>query len=102
MSKVREHTKICRGFIPLTSDLLPPAVVDYMIKERLKDDGGAVLKLTEDNFDNILRVTPLALVEFFADWCPACQALEPHFFAAAGRYRITDWITDVVIRSGLV
>ena len=59
------------------------AIVDYMVKEHLKDEDGAVLKLTEDNFDNILKVSPLVLVEFFADWCPPCQALEPHFYAAA-------------------
>ncbi len=54
-----------------------------MVKERLKDEDGAVLKLTEDNFDNLLRVSPLILVEFFADWCPPCLVLEPHFYAAA-------------------
>ena len=59
--------------------------MDFLVKERLKDEEGAVLRLTEDNFDNIVRATPLMLVEFFADWCPPCQALAPHFYGAAKR-----------------
>lgn len=81
--------KVGIGFyvVEVVTILIGPlaAIVDFLVKERLKDEDGAVLQLTEDNFDNILKVTPLVLVEFFADWCPPCQALEPLFYGAAKR-----------------
>ncbi len=36
-----------------------------------------IKKLTETEFQNYLLESPLLIVDFGADWCPPCKALEP-------------------------
>lgn len=41
----------------------------------------AAVDLNATNFDAVLRLTPAphAIVEFFANWCPACRNYKPHY-----------------------
>ncbi len=36
-----------------------------------------------ENFQNIIESHPQVLMEFFADWCPHCQAFQPVLEAAS-------------------
>jgi protein disulfide-isomerase len=42
-----------------------------------------VVSLTHESFTPFVNGEALSLVEFFAPWCGHCQALEPHYEAAA-------------------
>ncbi|KAL6010945.1 Sulfhydryl oxidase 1 [Asimina triloba] len=45
------------------------------------DPVDAVVDLNATNFDQVLRESPssFAVVEFFANWCPACRNYKPHY-----------------------
>lgn len=46
-------------------------------------EDSAVVKLTEETFNDFIESTPYVLAEFFAPWCGHCKRLGPEFAAAA-------------------
>jgi len=47
-----------------------------------------VISLDQENFKKeVLEETLPALVDFYADWCPPCQALHPIFEEVAKKYQ---------------
>ncbi|PFX16419.1 protein disulfide-isomerase A3-like [Stylophora pistillata] len=44
-----------------------------------------VEELTENTFDNYLTVSNLAIVDFFAPWCPHCKSFTPEYEQAASK-----------------
>ncbi|XP_060214676.1 sulfhydryl oxidase 2-like isoform X1 [Lycium barbarum] len=57
------------------------AILRAIIKENNNKDGDFAIDLNATNFDSILKETPspFAIVEFFANWCPACRNYKPHY-----------------------
>ncbi|XP_058946972.2 uncharacterized protein [Pocillopora verrucosa] len=47
--------------------------------------GTLVEELTENTFDNYLTVSNLAIVDFFAPWCPHCKSFAPEYEQAASK-----------------
>jgi len=45
-----------------------------------------ILKLTDSSFDRALASERLLLVDFYADWCGPCKAMEPVFEGLAAQY----------------
>ena len=37
----------------------------------------AIIKLTKDNYDEIINTSKTVLVDFYADWCNPCRMLSP-------------------------
>ncbi|GMM32083.1 protein disulfide isomerase [Martiniozyma asiatica (nom. inval.)] len=52
-------------------------------EEAFADPNSAVVKLTEETFEEFITSNPLVLAEFFAPWCGHCKKLAPEFSAAS-------------------
>ncbi|KAJ6897614.1 hypothetical protein NC652_024418 [Populus alba x Populus x berolinensis] len=63
------------------------AVVDYAVD------------LNSTNFDSVLRDTPAthAIVEFFANWCPACRNYKPHYEKVARLFNGPDAVHPGIV-----
>ncbi|EFJ41881.1 protein disulfide isomerase 1 [Volvox carteri f. nagariensis] len=47
------------------------------------DDDKDVVVVTTKNFDDVVKKSKFALVEFYAPWCGHCKSLKPQYAAAA-------------------
>ncbi len=46
----------------------------------------SVKNLTGDNFDDVVKAAPLAMVDFWADWCGPCKMVSPVIDGLAKAY----------------
>jgi len=51
-----------------------------------KSEGG-VAHVTDATFDQAIKDNPVALIDFWADWCGPCRALAPTIVSLAEDYR---------------
>jgi len=44
------------------------------------------IHITDDDFDRVVRENPYVIVDFWADWCAPCRAIEPTIEELSGKY----------------
>jgi thioredoxin 1 len=46
-----------------------------------------LIKITDENFDGLIKSEIPVLVDFYADWCGPCKALAPHIVRLADEFK---------------
>lgn len=69
--------------IPLKKEAAEPTVESKPVTN-FKREGNVIIASDKD-FDKVLEEYDYVFVDFFAPWCPHCQALNPHFKKAANK-----------------
>lgn len=59
------------------------------------EEASDVIKLTKDNFDDVIAKEKLVMVKFFAPWCGHCQAMAEDFKSAATELKGKAVLADV-------
>lgn len=59
------------------------------------EEASDVVKLTKDNFDDVISKEKLVMVKFFAPWCGHCQAMAEDFKSAASELKGKAVLADV-------
>ena len=56
----------------------------------IEEDEDGILEVDEENLDEVLRIQPNIMVEFFSPTCPHCQSLEPIYAKVSKRLAEVD------------
>lgn len=73
-------------FVTMVTTLLKPLLLTTLVLSvafAAEEAASDVIKLTKDNFDDVIAKEKLVLVKFFAPWCGHCQAMAEDFKSAA-------------------
>ena len=82
LTSLRISTKKMRGFV----QFLLAAALFAVCK------AATVIKLTDQNFDEVVNGDSNVLVEFYAEWCGHCKNLEPEYASAAASFAPADGV----------
>ncbi|GME92020.1 unnamed protein product [Ambrosiozyma monospora] len=69
----------------ITAVLATLSLVSADDNSAIASPDSAVVKLTQDTFEQYIKSNPLVLAEFFAPWCGHCKRLGPEFSSAADK-----------------
>ncbi|XP_055634470.1 probable protein disulfide-isomerase A4 [Toxorhynchites rutilus septentrionalis] len=70
--------------IPYDGQHEQASIVRWLLRRtRNASEDDYVQELTAENFHSTISSHPFILVEFYAPWCPRCQAFEPKYVKAA-------------------
>ncbi|KAL7149443.1 hypothetical protein ABFS83_05G040800 [Erythranthe nasuta] len=97
---------LCVSNIEATSSVVIPASFSAGHRSILQSIGGDgadksdyAVELNAADFDAVLKETPAtyAIVEFFANWCPACRNYKPHYEKVAKLFNGADAVHPGII-----
>ncbi len=56
------------------------------------EETGKPIKLTDENFDEMIQKAPIILVDFWAAWCGPCRMVAPILEELAEEYKGKVWV----------
>jgi len=54
--------------------------------KKISIESGSIVRLTSSDFDSHIKSDQPVFVDFWADWCPPCKAMEPVVARLAAKY----------------
>jgi thioredoxin 1 len=70
--------------------ILPETNLSAAQNEKAKkisiESGSSIVRLTSSDFDSHIKSDQPVFVDFWADWCPPCKAMEPVVARLAAKY----------------